>query len=297
MKKTALTPKLSLQWAQLAHAIYLDALMACADWSARQMVFHGGTSLHLSWRSARYSEDLDFLLSREVRNMAQVAPKVLERMREQFRAIDPAFIVQMQDKSKDPERMQVYVITISQRHVLGRAMVKAEFWRTDAHYLQNYPFEYRTPQPAQFVGQVFNRLISPVPAATLQTAYADKLTAFATRPRLKWRDIYDLWWIGTQSGTALEPALVAQQFLHNVQAYTTLQGLPPAQALRLFLQNDRAAIVAQADPDLKRWLPLNLWRTLHPDGVVQMVDYVFHALAEVAAIVDAQPAKDSGTNA
>ena len=85
--------------------------------------------------------------------------------------------------------------------------------------------------------------------------------------------------------------------MHNVQAYTTLQGLPPAQALRLFLQNDRAAIISQADPDLKRWLPLNLWRTLHPDGVVQMVDYVFYALAEVASIVDAQPSKDSGTNA
>lgn len=35
------------------------------------------------------------------------------------------------------------------------------------------------------------------PGATLATAYADKLTAFATRPNLKWRDVFDLWWIGT----------------------------------------------------------------------------------------------------
>ena len=82
-----------------------------------------------------------------------------------------------------------------------------------------------------------------MPAATLETAYCDKLTAFATRPYLKWRDIYDLWWIGTQTDAELEVSSIAGQFLHNVSAYQTIVNLSPAQALRRFLQNDPAELL------------------------------------------------------
>ena len=105
--------------------------------------------------------------------------------------------------------------------------------------------------------------------------------AFATRPYLKWRDLYDLWWIGTQTTTRLDMPTLCRQFLHNLGAYNTLQGLPPAEALALFLSHNRQALVAQADPDLKTWLPEALWKQLQGDGVRQMVDYVFQAIGEV----------------
>lgn len=290
MKKKSLSLAMSTQWAQAAHAIYLDALMSVADWTAEQFVFHGGTSLHLSWNSARYSEDLDFLLSRDVTNMERVATKVLARVRERFRAIDPAFVIDIQDKSKDASRMVAFHLTVSQPAYMGKAMVKVEFWRTDARYLQNYPKEFRTPIVQ---GDMVGRVLNPVPAAALATAYADKLTAFATRPRLKWRDIYDLWWIGTQSRAVLDVGAVSQQFLHNVQAYSTVGGLPPADALRQFLNNDRQAIIARADPELKRWLPAPLWKSLYPDGIEQMVDYVYYALGTIAQHVDAPQANQA----
>jgi Nucleotidyl transferase AbiEii toxin, Type IV TA system len=143
MQKRALNPALALQWAQAAHAQYLNALMPVADWSARQFAFHGGTSLHLSWSSARYSAALDFLLSREVVNV----DKVLAILREQFRAMDAQFAIDIRDRSKDPERMLSFQITVSHAAYLGKAMVKAEFWRTDAVYLANYPTQFRTPCP------------------------------------------------------------------------------------------------------------------------------------------------------
>jgi predicted nucleotidyltransferase component of viral defense system len=283
MKKRALSPTLSLQWAQAAHAQYLNALMSVADWSAQQFVFHGGTSLHLSWSSARYSEDLDFLLSREVANVDKVLAKVLAILREQFRAMDAQFAIDIKDKSKDPARMLSFHITVSHGAYVGNAMVKAEFWRTDAAYLSNYPTQFRTPVVPD--GLVV-RVMHPVPAATLETAYADKLTAFATRPYLKWRDVYDLWWIGTQSSAQVSVLSAAEQFLHNIQAYTPVDGLTPANALRKFLTNDRQSIIAKANPDLKRWLPTSLWNSLHPDGITQMVDYVYYALQTVADAVD-----------
>jgi Nucleotidyl transferase AbiEii toxin, Type IV TA system len=94
-----------------------------------------------------------------------------------------------------------------------------------------------------------------VPAATLETAYADKLTAFATRPYLKWRDVYDLWWIGTQSHAKVDVRNVAAQFVHDITAYTPVDNLSPAAALRRFLLNDRMELAGKADPDLKRFLP------------------------------------------
>jgi len=38
---------------------FLDALMADPQIQYEQIAFHGGTSLHFSWRSPRLSEDLD----------------------------------------------------------------------------------------------------------------------------------------------------------------------------------------------------------------------------------------------
>jgi predicted nucleotidyltransferase component of viral defense system len=291
MKKRALSPILALQWAQAAHAQYLNALMSVVDWSAQQFAFHGGTSLHLSWSSARYSEDLDFLLSREVGNVDKVLAKVLAIMRERFRAMDAQFAIDIKDKSKDPERMLSFHITVSHAAYIGKAMVKAEFWRTDTAYLVNYPTQFRTPVAPD--GLVV-RVMHPVPAATLETAYADKLTAFATRPYLKWRDVYDLWWIGTQSSAQVDVRGATQQFLHNIQAYTPVDGLTPSNALRKFLANDRQSIIAKANPDLKRWLPESLWNSLYPNGITQMVDYVFYALQAVADAVDNL---DAATNA
>jgi hypothetical protein len=62
--------------------------------------------------------------------------------------------------------------------------------------------------------------------------------------------------------------------------------LSASNALRKFLTQDRQTIIAKANPDLKRWLPDSLWRSLNPHGIEQMVDYVFYALQAVANAVD-----------
>jgi hypothetical protein len=53
-----------------------------------------------------------------------------------------------------------------------------------------------------------------LPAATLQSSYVDKLTAFATRPFLKMRDIFDFWWISNNAQFEL-PKDLADRLLHN----------------------------------------------------------------------------------
>jgi predicted nucleotidyltransferase component of viral defense system len=282
MKKVHLDAKTMTQWSQMAHAIYLDSLMSESSLTCEQIAFHGGTSLHLSWKSQRFSEDLDFLLSKEVKDLDVITEKIKQSIQEKFLSINPDFIVEIKDKTKNADRMPVYHIVVSHPGYIGNAMVKAEFWKVTPDYLKKYPTEFRTPSTSDFISHISN----PVPAATLKTAYCDKLTAFATRPHLKWRDIYDLWWIGTQTDVSLDLCDVSNQFLHNISAYTPLQGLPPGDALRLFLKQSKSEIIKKADPDLKKWLPENLWTRLNPKGVDQMVDYVYYALESVADLID-----------
>lgn len=285
-KRQALTPALAADWAQMAHALYLEALMNQTHWSAGEIAFHGGTSLRLSWSSQRHSEDLDFLLSRSVRDLDAVVRVIHAAMSEMARRIDAGFVIGLADKTKDAYRMASYMITVSHPRYMGTAKVKAEFWRTKPAYLKEYPTQMRTPQAHAVLLDFYSLVHSPVPAATLETAYADKLTAFATRPYLKWRDLYDLWWIGTQTGARLEMNALCKQFLHNISAYAPLQNLPPAQALALFLKHDKRELVKRADPGLRNWLPESLWARMVPEGIRQIVDYVFYAIDNVSTHIE-----------
>lgn len=283
MKRLPLSPDQAARWAALAQFRFLDALMADPGLRYEEIAFHGGTSLHFSWRSPRRSEDLDFLLGRSAADIHQIVERAGERVSEAFRAEDPAYTIELQDKTKRDGKMIAYDLRVSHTDVIGKALIKVEFWRVSPEYLASYPVELRSPPPP---GEAISRVSNPVPAATLDTAYADKLTAFATRPYLKWRDIYDLWWIGTQTDAKLDVQSVIRQFLHNVSAYQTLDGLPPAQALRRFLEQDSADLVRQADPDLKRWLPGAVWEKMHPRVTTEMVRYAKYALRTVADAID-----------
>jgi len=284
MAKYPLTPERSADWASTAQFRFLDALMSDSTLECDLIAFHGGTSLHFSWRSPRRSEDLDFLIAKSARDTGEVVERARKKTEEAFRADDPAFSVEIKDKTRHGDRMIAYQLLVSHPDYLGKTLVKVEFWKVDAAYLAGYPVELRAPVRP---GDIVSRISSPIPAAALETAYCDKLTAFATRRYLKWRDIYDLWWIGTQTDAKLDLAGVARQFLHNVRAYETIDGLPPAQALRRFLgSHDPAVVTPMADPDLKRWLPADIWARLFPKATSEMVRYTWYALERVADAIE-----------
>jgi hypothetical protein len=206
-----------------------------------------------------------------------------QKVAEAFRIEDPAITVELHRQSRHQEKLLAYELGVGHVAYLGKARIKVEFWRVSPEYLARYPVALRSPfRP----GEIVSRISSPVPAATLEAAYCDKLTAFATRPYLKWRDIYDLWWIGTQTDARLVLPSVVDQFLHNVSAYQTIEGLSPAKALRKFLQHDPADVLAKADPDLRRWLPKAMWDKMHPQVTAQMIQYARDSLERVADALD-----------
>lgn len=61
MPKRQISASEAFDLRQALHVATLDALMASRRWEPGDLVFQGGTSLHLAHGSPRFSEDLDFL--------------------------------------------------------------------------------------------------------------------------------------------------------------------------------------------------------------------------------------------
>lgn len=287
-KRTHATPDVLRGWSDLVQLSFVDVLPQVAPWTCRQVAFHGGTSLNLSWNSPRFSEDLDFLLEHSQASAVEgIMEKALVKMRALLVRSHPGLFLELKNKSKEASNLAHFQIVVSSDQYLEKAMVKVEFWKVDRSYLESYGTTFVTPVRR---GDIVTRASVPISAATLDAAFADKLTAFATRPHLKWRDLFDLWWLNQQSPQNLEQA--AGRFLHHVSAYNTIGGLPPADALRSFLARQTAEqVMSKADPDLKKWLPPMLWQQLHPSGVRQIVDFTYKTLGEVATCLDRQATK------
>ena len=62
MAKRTLSAAEAFDLRQALHVSVLEALLASRRWEPGDLIFQGGTSLHLAHGSPRYSEDLDFLV-------------------------------------------------------------------------------------------------------------------------------------------------------------------------------------------------------------------------------------------
>lgn len=279
------------EWSVLGHVSFIEAFLSTVRVDSKKFAFHGGTSLHLSWQSPRFSEDLDFLLSRDMgKKIVEEMPKVKEKLTSILKSHDPGFIVDIKDKTKDNSRLLNFMVILSHPQYHGNVKIKAEFWQVDTEYLDKYQTKFARPVSRTDYLSVVSQ---PLPAATLEAAYADKLTAFATRPHLKWRDLFDLWWIERQINVT--PEDMARKFLHHVKAYNTVEGLKPSDALLHFLTKDPDEIASMADPDLKKWLPKSLWENLEGRGVNEIVECVrdnLKTIAQEAAIIENEEPKN-----
>jgi predicted nucleotidyltransferase component of viral defense system len=285
-KRRHIDPATARRMSDLGHMAFIEALTNATPLQAKQFAFHGGTSLHLSWKSPRFSEDLDFLLDRKLEpKMGRFMRKIETRMKAFLRAEAPDLDldVRIDDKTREGSNLLNYRITVSSPLIVGNVKVKAEFWQVESEYLRHYDTRFAYPLKG---GDVVSSVSQPMPAASLEAAYADKLTAFATRRHLKWRDVFDLWWLGQK--LEVEPAAMADRFLHHVTAFDTVNGLPPAAALWNFLERSPEEITKEADPDLRKWLPASLWESLAGNGIEEIVAEVRAAIKAVATELDSR---------
>jgi predicted nucleotidyltransferase component of viral defense system len=204
-------------WAEMAQLLLLEALSESSGWTSKDLVFHGGTALHLAWSSPRFSEDLDFLMNRDLlATMGDTMRGAVERMQRHILRLDAGIKVELKDKSSP--RMGRFTIALSKAGVIGKAIVKSEFWGVNDEYLAQYKVSPRVPimPESMTVNGMLVRLHCPLPTATLDSIFVDKLVAMANRPYTKWRDIFDLWWI-SQNHEFARPA--EETLAQRVEAY------------------------------------------------------------------------------
>ncbi|MEZ5646745.1 MAG: nucleotidyl transferase AbiEii/AbiGii toxin family protein [Burkholderiaceae bacterium] len=233
---------------ELLQSATIGALMDSRRWEPGDLAFQGGTCLHLAHGSARFSEDLDFMvrgglslvgLSREVQRRLQHLPGV------------PADMAVTVSDARDNRNPHAFMVTLGGPGVIGSAKVKIELWSTSQEAMQSLKLLIKSiPSPTG--AQAF------VPTLALNEVLADKVYALGARERIKPRDIFDLWWLSDQKAMTVDAdALIRRLAIYPLkdgdQAQTATRWLASAREHLDRLRAPRTAAFVSAD--LARWLP------------------------------------------
>ncbi|MGH8822846.1 MAG: nucleotidyl transferase AbiEii/AbiGii toxin family protein, partial [Rhodoferax sp.] len=141
---------------EILQSATLAALMDSRRWEPGDIAFQGGTSLHLAHGSARFSEDLDFMvrgglslegLSREVHKRLRLPPGI------------PSDLAVSVTPIKNDRNPHSFYVTLSGPRVIGSVKVKIELWKTQEKALSSLALKVSTISSA--AGQAF------VPTLTL----------------------------------------------------------------------------------------------------------------------------------
>lgn len=228
-------------------AAALAALMDSRRWEPGDLVFQGGTCLHLAHGSARFSEDLDFMV-RGGLSLQGIAQNVLRRL--QLPASVGQDLSVTASPGRDGRNPHAFTLTLGGPGVIGSAKVKVELWQTDPLALDSIQVAVRTIGTAAGV-QTF------VPSETLEELLADKVYALGARARLKPRDVFDLWWL---KGQAAAPLLVPDALLQRLLIYPRGDACATARHWLAAARERQASMAQDGTPDivakdLARWLP------------------------------------------
>ena len=246
--KRVLTPQDQQRFRELLQASSIAALMDSRRWEPGDLAFKGGTCLHLAHGSARFSEDLDFMvrgglsldgLSKEVQRRLQMLPGVPLDMRVTV------------SSARDERNPHAFMVTLGGSNVIGTAKVKIELWQTPAAALKSLQVVVKAI-PSATGAQAF------VPTLTLREMLSDKVYALGARERLKARDVFDLWWLCDKQPMALEPeGLTVRLDIYpgkdETRAQTAARWISMAQARLVSMQTSKATLAVTED--LIRWLP------------------------------------------
>lgn len=234
---------------QALHVSVLEALLASRRWEPGDLIFQGGTSLHLAHGSPRFSEDLDFLVKSTL-DLSAIGASIQARLgRSPWIPKDAKLTV---SKAKDGRNPHAFDVSIGSASIIGAVRVRVELWQAPARALLPLAVEVR---PVRLLSGPAAGAQAFVPSASLHEIYVDKVFALAARPYLKARDVFDLHWLTFASHGA--GTLVCSQAdlavrLATYPSQTPENWLAQARARRTEL----ALKTRPIQRDLKRWLPL-----------------------------------------
>ena len=265
------------------HLNLVENIIQHKAWVCKNIVFHGGTSLHLAWRSPRFSEDVDFLVDEEKEDeLVSVIKNAAKRLDADMKVKYGGHIELKEKKGPGSgSPMLVYSIKYSHPEKRGKIHVKAEFMKTTKYKLDLYDSVAKDMDSSDF-----DLPVKPfATVGTLKMLYIDKILAVAARPYLKTRDFFDLWWI-RQSNSLPGHQNWLNEFLDKLEFDCSIYDIAMEdiqnKLARFVEHTDFLTLKEQLQADLENWLPNNLYQMFkNNDTFEEMVHFAEQELQSV----------------
>jgi predicted nucleotidyltransferase component of viral defense system len=204
----------------IKEAIQLHLLSALSEARVlRHVVFQDGTALRLCYGGERYSEDLDFVCGKagsyidkiEFEQLVESALETTKKTLHREFDINPDEILLKQPPSPmaikgDSAKVAAWQISVpvaSLRH-LPKSRVKIEF--------ANVPSYDSGPNVAKAVPGLVQIEDVILTVESANEILADKAVALTARQALKYRDVWDVWYLTNKLSAQIERGMVANKF-------------------------------------------------------------------------------------
>jgi hypothetical protein len=194
-KRAPLTPSEKTMVSQTLQIFALDGIAGAVHDMPGRLMFHGGSSIATVHGSPRWSEDLDFVVSPEMSNELDAVREQVEAIAaERIADITPGAKFELIDKGKargkvreaDPGTVMRWTGRWEHPNRHGVVKMKTEFYIAEPDVTARYKTAPALPEAIGI------EAYESIPAATLETIWADKIMAMSARPVMKWRDVYDM---------------------------------------------------------------------------------------------------------
>jgi predicted nucleotidyltransferase component of viral defense system len=241
----------------MKEAIHLHLLSALSEAGVlRHVVFQGGTALRLCYGGERYSEDLDFVCGKagaylkdvEFDALVDKALETTKRTLQRDFGIDAAQIALK--RPTQPELVKgsdvnvavwQIVVPVNPTPKTPKSRIKIEFANVPSY--DSKPLTVSaTPGLVQIQDVILN-------AETPNEILADKAVALTARAALKFRDVWDVWFLVNKLGAAPDREMVLKKFAD----YGTLDIAVKVNARLNELRKDATATAFYAE--MRRFLP------------------------------------------
>jgi predicted nucleotidyltransferase component of viral defense system len=204
----------------IKEVIHLHLLSALSEAGLlRHVVFQGGTALRLCYQGERYSEDLDFVCGKAgsyidriefeklVETALETTKKTLHREFDinpnEILLKQPPFPMAIKSDSAKVAAWQISVPIASLRH-LPKSRIKIEFG--------NVPSYDSGPNVAKAVPGLVQMEDVVLTVESADEILADKAVALTARQALKYRDVWDVWYLVNKLNAQIDRGMVANKF-------------------------------------------------------------------------------------
>lgn len=273
----------------MKEAIHLHLLSALSEAGVLQhVVFQGGTALRLCYRGERYSEDLDFVCGKagvylQDAELGTLVGKALEIAKKSLRRdfdIDAAQIALrhpaqpglVKGSGVNVAAWQI-VVPVKPTPNSPKSRIKIEFANVPSYDAKPLAIS-ATPGLVQIQDVILN-------VETPSEILADKAVALTARTALKFRDVWDVWYLVNKLGATPDRDMVLKKFAD----YGTTDIPIKANARLAELAKDATATAFYAE--MRRFLPsarvaqmsqMNLQRSMLSDSADLIVKTVLPQL-------------------